>query len=115
MKEIENLKEFMRKEHFTEKEIQLKCKEWFGRNEHLMKKYMTRMRLRLDPKKRIMPAVWNRWKQYVGMRKLIKYQVKQMENNCHNVKADLQRAFKKWKRGPEQLATELWKLPLAKL
>ena len=34
-----------------------------------------------------------------------------MENQTHNVKADLQRAFRKWKNGPEQLATELWKLP----
>ena len=32
-----------------------------------------------------------------------------------NVKADLQRAFKKWKNGPEQLAKQLWKLPLARL
>lgn len=33
-----------------------------------------------------------------------------MENNTSNVKADLQRAFKKWKNGPEILASELSKL-----
>jgi hypothetical protein len=49
------------------------------------------------------------------MRKLIKYQIRQMENYTHNVRADLQRAFKKWKNGPEQLAKELWKLNYAKL
>jgi len=33
-----------------------------------------------------------------------------MENNTSNVKADLQRAFKKWKNGPDQLGSELSKL-----
>ena len=32
-----------------------------------------------------------------------------------NVKADLQRAFKKWKNGPEILTKELWKLSFKKL
>jgi hypothetical protein len=27
----------------------------------------------------------------------------------------LQRAFKKWRNGPDQLATELWKLPYNRL
>ena len=107
MREIQNLKDFMREEGFTEKEIQLKCKDWFGKNEYLMKKYMARMRMRLDPKKKVLPALWNRWRHYVGMRKLLKYQIKQMDNNCSNVKADLQRAFNCWKRGPGLLATEL--------
>jgi hypothetical protein len=33
-----------------------------------------------------------------------------MENNTSNVKSDLQRAFRKWKNGPEQLGGELSKL-----
>jgi hypothetical protein len=66
-----------------------------------MQKYMARMRMRLDPKKKVVPVIWNRWKQYVGIRKLVKYQIQQMENNCDNVKADLQRAFKLWKAGPD--------------
>lgn len=110
MQTIENLKDFMRAEHYTEQEIKLKTREWFGKNEMLLGKYIARMRMRQTEKK-LIPKVWNRWRQYVGMRKLIKYQVRQMENYTHNVKADLQRAFKKWKNGPEQLATELDKLP----
>jgi hypothetical protein len=105
----------MREERFTEKEIYLKCKEWTGKNEHLMNKYLIRMRMRLDPKKKVVPVVWNRWKQYVGMRKLYKYHMQQMENNCHNVKADLQRAFKSWKSCSNNLESELQKLPLNKL
>jgi len=33
-------------------------------------------------------------------------------NQTDNVKCDLQRAFKKWRNGPDQLAKELWQLPL---
>lgn len=101
MKTIDNLKDFMREEHYTESEIKIKCKDWFGKNEYLMNKYLARMRMRQDPNKKVVPKVWNRWKQYVGMRKLVKYQCNQMENYTHNVKCDLQRAFKKWKNGPE--------------
>lgn len=65
----------MRDEHYTEKEIENKSKEVFARNEHLMRKYVARMRLRQDHNRRIMPAVWNRWRQFTAMRKLIRYQV----------------------------------------
>ena len=62
MKEIDNLKEFMRSEHFTEQEIKLKCREWFGKNEFLMNKYISRMRMRQDLNKKLIPKVWNRWR-----------------------------------------------------
>lgn len=61
-KEIENLKDFMREERFTEQEIKLRCREWFGKNDNLMQKYIARFRLRQDPKKKLMPKVWNNWR-----------------------------------------------------
>jgi predicted small metal-binding protein len=78
MRVIENLKDFMREEHFTEAEIRQKTKEWFGRNEQLMYKYIARMKMRQEKDRRYIPMVWNRWRQYTGMRKLIKYQMRQM-------------------------------------
>ena len=62
MKEIDNIKDFMRSEHYTEKEIEERCKNAFETNENLMRKYMLRMRMRLDQRKKIVPAVWNRWR-----------------------------------------------------
>jgi hypothetical protein len=62
MRTIENLKDFMRSEHYTEQEIKLKCKTWFDKNQNLLNKYMARWRMRLDPRRRIMPVVWNRWR-----------------------------------------------------
>ena len=75
MKTIENLKDFMREEHYTEAEIKIKCRDWFSKNEMLLNKYIARMRMR-QRGKALIPKVWNRWRQYVGMRKLIKYQCK---------------------------------------
>jgi hypothetical protein len=65
----------MRAEHFTEQEIRQKCKDWFSKNEVLMNKYMLRWRMR-QTEKRIVPQVWNRWRQFTAMRKLVKYQMK---------------------------------------
>lgn len=35
-----------------------------------------------------------------------------IDNAYNDKKAYLQRAFNKWRRGPIQLETELWKLPI---
>ena len=43
-KEIDNLKEFMRKEHYTEREIEKFHDDVCNTNEHLMNKYITRLR-----------------------------------------------------------------------
>lgn len=110
MREIDNLRELMLQEHYTPKEIDDICKKVSTKNDHLMEKYIKRIRLTQDKDKKLLPAVWNRWRGFVGIRKLIRYQFKFMENNTNNVKADLQRAFKKWKNGPDQLGAELSKL-----
>jgi hypothetical protein len=112
-REIESMKEFLRSEHYTEPEIEKICAKVFNRNEHLMKKYMIRMRIRHDPVNRNMPHIWQRWKDYVAIRKLLKYQFNYMHNRVTGQKGDLQRAFKKWRNGPDQLAEELWRLPVA--
>lgn len=98
----------MRSEHFTEDEIENQFNDVCTKNDHLMKKYLLRMKHFSDDDNKLLPIVWNRWREYVGIRKLIKYQFRMMANQTHNVKADLQRAFKKWRNGPEQLAKELW-------
>ena len=76
----------------------------------LMKKYVIRWRCR-DTQKKWLPYIMDRWKQYVRMRKMIRHQFRFCENQVHNVKSDLQAAFKKWKSGPEVLGHELSKLP----
>ena len=54
-----------------------------------MRKYMIRMRIRNDPEKSNLPHIWQRWKDFVAIRKLIKYQFRYMHNRVTNVKGDL--------------------------
>ena len=41
---------------------------------------MIRLRIRQDSEKKQLPHIWQRWKDYVAIRKLIKYQFRYMEN-----------------------------------
>merc|ERR1712216_336498 len=106
------MREFLRKEKYTEDEIEKIHDGVVARNDGLMNKYMTRLRIRQDKDRKLLPTIWQRWREYVGMRKLIKYQLRFCFNAAVNGKADLQRAFKKWRNGPDQLARELWRLPV---
>jgi hypothetical protein len=112
MRQIENMKEFLRKEKYTESEIGILYEGVCDRNEGLMRKYLTRLRLNQEPTKRALPIVWQRWHEYVGIRKLLKFQLNRCQNAIEPGKADMQRAFKKWRSGPTHLTTELWRLPI---
>ena len=81
------------------------------RTNGLLRKYIIRWRIKYTEKKHF-PYIFDRWKMYVAMRKLFRYEFKYSQNQVHNVKADLQFAFNKWKQGPSRLTNELWKLPL---
>ena len=67
------MKDFMRKEGYEEDEIEAMIKNVCNQNDYLLKKYVARLRLSQDKDRKILPVVWNRWKQFVGIRKLIKY------------------------------------------
>jgi len=73
-KEIDNLKDFMRKEHYTEDQIDKFYDDVCDTTEHLMKKYLIRIKIRQDEKNKTLPLIWNRWREYVGVRKLVRYQ-----------------------------------------
>jgi len=104
----------MRKEHHTEDEVAEMMKTVNWKTNGLMKKYIIRWRIRYTEKKWF-PYYIERWKQYVKVRKMIRHQFRFCENQVHHVKSDLQRAFKKWKTGPEILGHELSKLPIETL
>ena len=74
------MREFLRKEKYTEGEIDMIYDGVCTKNEGLMKKYMIRMRIARDPNQRLMPIVWQRWREYVAVRKSVRYQFR----ICHN-------------------------------
>ena len=71
--EIKNLQDFMRAQHYTEDDIEETFKHVDSYNDFLMKKYMIRMRIKQDPDRKNLPLLWNRWREYCAIRKLVKY------------------------------------------
>lgn len=63
MKRIENLKDFMRHEHYTLDEVEKFTEDVFNQNEHLLNKYGKRWRIFSDNKnKLLLVKVMDRWK-----------------------------------------------------
>ena len=53
-KKIENLKDFMRDQHYTDLEINKFYNDVCGHNERIMKKHLIRMNYKQDPSKRLL-------------------------------------------------------------
>jgi hypothetical protein len=64
-KQIDNLKDFMRSQHYTELEINKFYNDVCSKNETLMKKYMIRLKYKQHPDKKLLPIIMDRWKQFV--------------------------------------------------
>ena len=88
-REIENLKAFMRAEHYTEDQVEEMYDKVKARTEGLMRKHMMRLKIGKDPEKRMLAVVWNRWRYFVGNLKLLKYQLRTCYNNAQARKSDL--------------------------
>jgi hypothetical protein len=115
MRDIENMKQFMRDQHYTEDEIEKFYDTVSRQNDYLMKKYMTRFKYINDPKKRLLVFVVDRWKGWVAIRKNVKHQFRYLANYKESRKAELQMAFNKWRKGPDRLEQELWRLDIKTL
>lgn len=71
----------MRNEAYTEDEIAKVMSKVNWRTEGLMRKYIIRMRLKYtEPEKKYFPYIWDRWKMFVAMRKLVRYQFRYCQN-----------------------------------
>ena len=79
----------MRKEHYKEFEIQMTYNKVCKENDDLMKKYMMRFKLLQNKDRRILMILWNRWREFVGIRKLLKHNFKFCHNSTRDTKADL--------------------------
>lgn len=73
MRKIENLKAFMRKEHYSEQEIDKFYKDVCERNDSIMKKYLTRALMFQNDKMKHMPEIMHRWKMYTALRKMLRH------------------------------------------
>lgn len=86
----------MRDNGYTEKEkdeLASRAKE-YSRN--LMSKTIARLR-HVAGDSYLKPKMFDRWKMYIQLRKLMRYILRNVENKLHPVRADLSVAFNRWK------------------
>ena len=69
----------MRKEAHTEDEIKEVMNKVNWRTNGLLRKYIIRWRMKYTEKKHF-PYIFDRWKMYVAMRKLFRYEFKYSQN-----------------------------------
>lgn len=84
---LKNLEQFMRDEGYTEDEIKnIVDKVKQSGNQRML---WALKRLQMDPEKRSQFYCYEKWKQWVRMRKLMKYQLRFCNNMCKPVICDL--------------------------
>ena len=70
-REVDNLQDFMRKEHMSDETIERTMEKVDWRTNGVMRKNIIRWRCRYDERKHL-PYIIDRWRQYVQMRKLVR-------------------------------------------
>ena len=65
-------------------------------SEGLIRKTIARMR-HVAGDSYLKPKMFDRWRQFVNMRKLLRYILRNLENKLKPVRADLSIAFNRWK------------------
>jgi len=94
---IKNLKDFMRKEHYTEEEILAWTTSAFdgatGQMHWLCK------RLQQPKENKVMQRCFDHWRFWLKVKRVMKYHLRFCNNQVQPVKCDIRWAFDKWKNG----------------
>lgn len=82
-----------------------------------MNKFLIRMKLKpsVSGKSPYLPYFFDRWKQYIALRKIFRETFRECWNRTNNVRADLQAAFNMWKYKPTTLRKNLNRLSTKQL
>ena len=91
---VQNYKNYLLDQGYTKHEVD-EVTQWAkGRSKELLARSVARLTI-LDKEDDayLKPKMFDRWKQFVKMRKLIRYLLNNMENSLQASKADKHRAF----------------------
>lgn len=91
-----NLRGFLSEEGYSFEDIQKLEKFGLQRNLHLLNKGKKRLEHTTEELS-CKPLAFDRWRQWVHLRKLMRYQLTQVENRSEYLKADMASAFSTWK------------------
>ena len=64
---------------------------------------MSRLEHQQGEDRYLLPRMFDRWRMYIKMRKLVSYLIRNMENKLHPTKADLSIAFNRWRQDKKHL------------
>ena len=99
---IENLKSFMKKEGYTQDEINKIMNKIKNNNNYLLNKVIVRMQL--PPEKKVLITCIEHWKMWLKFRKLMRDKLRFANNSITPVICDIQWAFNKWHNGDKKFA-----------
>ena len=104
---ISNLKAFMRKERFTEEEIEAKFTECKEKNDYQMNKVITVLKITPRANREALMKCWQHWRMWIKVKRLMKYHLRKCNHQLQPIKADLMWAFDKWKRSDAEKAAHM--------
>lgn len=95
---FENCKNFLRDQAYTPSEVS-DISDWAkGRTRELLARSVARLQhYSKSTDLYLKPKMFDRWKMFVKIRKLVRYLLRNMENKLHPVRADQSIAFNRWK------------------
>lgn len=73
---ISNLKDFMRKERYTEEEIENKFAECVEKNNYQMNKFITVLKITPRVDREALLKCWGHWKMWIKVKRLMKYHLR---------------------------------------
>ena len=106
----------MKDEGFTQRQIDEMTNKGQRKGDAILRKAIGRWKtFSSGPDGYLQTKMFDRWRQYVHMRKIVKYWLNFIENRQQLVKSDLSYAFNKWKHSFSDKHEELQKLSYAEL
>ena len=94
---LKNYEDLMREEGYSEEDIKEALSKGVKKQNGLMLKVIRRMQ-HYNQDLYTKPKMFDRWRQFVHMRKLFRYWLKFASNRGEYIKCDIALAFNRWKK-----------------
>ena len=104
---LKSLIGYMHDEGYEKHEVDDEANKADKRSLELMARAIARWKHGEENDKYLLPKMFDRWRQFVKMRKLVGFILRNMENRLQPCKADMSYAFNLWKYGAARSLAKL--------
>ena len=109
---VYNLRKFMEDEGFTPRQVDEVANHGQRKGDTILRKAVCRWRNHANGGHNYLRArMWDRWRKFVHMRKIVRHWLGFIENRQQHIKADLYQAFNKWRYSFADKQNALQKMP----